>query len=590
MSRYLLTLLSTVLTFFNPVCSQQFTDRAAAYGIQHLYGEGTAGGGISMADFNQDGLDDISMASSTGEPPHFYENTNSGLVKRNFLPTLTGEIKHLLWVDFDNDGDKDLFVTMADDYNRLYVNDGKMTLTDETEARGLPVKAYTSFGACWGDYNRDGWLDLYFGIRRIESDGLPNISRLFQNRNGKFTEATLASGTEDGGKTPFCSTFIDYNNDKWPDIYTAHDRKRGNTMLRNNKNGTFTNVSLATATDLKMDGMSVSTSDFNSDGYFDLYISNSEAGNALFVNQNGEKFRNQAAERGVGFFSVAWGTNFLDGDNDGDEDLYVSGMLPGAKAINSQYYVNLYPGDIFVKGTKIPADTASSFNNAIGDINDDGYADIGVMNVGPYPSFLFMNKGGTNRYIKLQLEGTLSNRDGIGSVITVYHGIRRQYRYTQCGIGFMGQNTDTEIFGLGNATKADSVIVTWPTGHVDRFYNLPSNQLHRLKEGSSTQGIVRVDADVVLLATDSKQPVHEKKALTIDVTDHSAAILRGDGQLLANVERLLVFSLDGTLVFTATGRQCTEPFSVEGWKSGIYIARIENSLRQAQTISVYIWN
>lgn len=492
-------LVGILMVTLNKLTAQvQFEDKTSFYNIQHVYGEGTAGGGISMVDFTGDGLDDLTLASSDGREIYFFENTGNGLRKLDLLPSLIEEVKHLLWVDFDNDGDKDLFVALADNYNRLFVNNGQLLLEDKTAVLGLPTDRYTSFGACFGDYNRDGWLDLYVGVRRIERDGLPNISRLFANKGGFFDEVTLSSGAEDAGKTPFCSSFIDYNNDKWPDIYTAHDRLRGNTMLRNNKNGTFTDVSIATGTELKMDGMSVSNGDFNNDGFLDLYISNSEAGNALFVNQEGNKFKNQAMERGVAFQSVAWGTNFLDGDNDGDLDLYVSGMLPGKNAINSQYYINLFPGEIFLKGAKIASDTASSFNNAVGDLNNDGYPDIGVLNVGPWPSFIFINKGGTHNYVKIRLKGKLSNRDGIGATIRAYHGLRKQFRYTSCGIGFMGQNSDTEIIGIGNASKLDSIVVVWPTGHTDRFVNLTAGKMYLLEEGSST-GMIQVDSDIELL-------------------------------------------------------------------------------------------
>ena len=296
-----------------------FSDRTSFYKINHEYGNGTAGGGVSFADFDGDGLDDITMATSKGEPIYFFKNTGSGIQKLNLLPNLKAEVKHILWVDIDNDGDKDLYVAIADDYNRLYINDGKLNLSDQTSKLGLDLDNYTTYGACFGDFNRDGWLDLYYGLRRIEKDGKPNISKLFVNTGKGFNDVTMLTGTEDSGKTPFCSSFIDYNNDKWPDIYTAHDRLRGNTMLRNKKNGTFEDVSKSTGTDLKMDGMSVSTGDCNNDGFYDIYLSNSEAGNALFVNKGGEKFENQAGDKGVGFNSVAWGTNFLDGNNDGHE-------------------------------------------------------------------------------------------------------------------------------------------------------------------------------------------------------------------------------------------------------------------------------
>lgn len=485
-----------VFAYFASYGQTQFIDKTFDYRIDHSYGTGTAGGGVSFVDFNGDGLDDLTFASSNGQPISFFRNTGNELVKLNLLPELKEEVKHILWVDFDNDGDKDLFLTLADSYNRLYINDGNLILT-ETQL-DFSKDEYTSFGACWGDYNRDGWLDLYYGLRRIEKDGLPNISKLYQNNGKSFFDMTISSGTEDGGKTPFCSSFIDYNNDKWPDIYTAHDRRRGNTLLKNNKDDTFSDVSVATGTDLKMDGMSVSYGDCNNDGFFDIYVSNTEVGNALFLNQNGQTFSENAAEKGVAFNSVAWGTNFLDGDNDGDQDLYVSGMLVGASAINSRYYVNQYPDSYYTTGTKIASDTVSSFNNAIGDINNDGFPDIAVINVG-YPSFIFQNKGGNNNYLKVKLIGVLSNKDGIGSTITLYNNGKKQYRYTQCGVGFMGQNSDTEIFGLGLSEKVDSLTIQWPTGHRDKLINPIVNKKYIIEEGSTTNGEIILDPDVNIL-------------------------------------------------------------------------------------------
>jgi len=556
----------------------QFEDRTAFYNINHFYGEGTAGGGVSMADFTGDGLDDLTLAASDGSEIYFFENTGNGLRKLDLLPFLKEEVKHLLWVDFDNDGDKDLFVALADNYNRLFVNNGQLMLEDKTESLGLPTDIYTSFGACFGDYNRDGWLDLYVGVRRIERDGLPNISRLFANKGGFFEEVTISSGTEDGGKTPFCSSFIDYNNDKWPDIYTAHDRRRGNTMLRNNKNGTFTDVSVATGTELKMDGMSVSNGDFNNDGFLDIYVSNSEAGNALFVNQQGTKFKNQALERGVAFQSVAWGTNFLDGDNDGDLDLYVSGMLPGRNAVNSQYYVNLFPGEIFIKGAKITSDTASSFNNAVGDLNNDGYPDLAVINVGPWPSFVFINKGGANNYVKIRLQGVLSNREGIGATIKAYHGFRKQFRYTSCGIGFMGQNSDTEIIGMGNASQLDSVIVVWPTGHTDRFYNLTAGTTHILKEGSTT-GFIQVDPDVELLQVNTDDPVsgNENSGIKIWPNPVSEGILYVAFPEKAGSKEYSFFEFintSGQLVFSGFVQgEAVQTIHTDHFDAGLYILK-----------------
>jgi ASPIC and UnbV/FG-GAP-like repeat/Secretion system C-terminal sorting domain len=528
----------------------QFIDKTLNYGIDHSYGTGTAGGGVSFVDFDGDGLDDLSFASSNAQSIHFYRNTGTGLLKMNLLPDLNEEVKHLLWVDFDNDGDKDLFLTLADTHNRIFVNEGNLYLSETS--LGLANDAYTSFGACWGDYNRDGWLDLYLGVRRIEKDGLPNINNLYQNNGKSFFNVTATSQTEDGGKTPFCSSFIDYNNDKWPDIYTAHDRRRGNTMLKNNQDGTFSDVSKLTGTDLKMDGMSVSYGDCNNDGFFDIYVSNSEVGNALFVNQNGQNFSDKAIAKGVAFNSVAWGTNFLDGDNDGDQDLYVSGMLVGSAAINSRYYINQYPDSFYIAGTKIESDTVSSFNNAVGDINDDGYPDMAVINVG-YPSFLFQNAGGNNNYIKVKLRGVLSNRDGIGSTITLFHNGKKQQRYTQCGVGFMGQNSYTEIFGLGQSEKIDSLTILWPTGHMDKLFAPDINKKHIIAEGSTTSGEIYLDNGVNILIIDdvSDEEIKQTKySIFPNPAKDGIAIIHNVND--ACIHTVSIFDLTGKIIYLLT--------------------------------------
>ncbi len=499
------------------VCSgllqaQIFTDVATQVGIVHSY-PGNSGGGVSFCDFTGDGLDDLTLATGDGEYIQFYENKGGTFAALPPLVPHLQEAKHVLWVDFDNDGDKDLYVATHIGPNRLYRNDGNLNFTDITAEAGLPVEDHRTFGACWGDFDRDGWLDLYFTERKWPASQFTNENRLFRNNaDGTFTEVTWQAGVADADKKPFCAAFLDYDNDKWPDIYIANDKATVNTLLRNNGDGTFTDVSQSTHADLVMDAMCVAVGDYDNDGWLDIYISNIETGNRLLHNLGAADptnvvFEEVADQAGVGFHSIGWGSLFFDGDNDGDLDLYVSGMLVGSNVKSSAYYVNNGDGTFSEPFAGFVGDTVSSFNNAIGDFDANGFADIMVVNVEPFASQLWQNGGTSHNWIKVDLRGVLSNRDGIGSRIEVYSNGHYQMRYTHCGIGFMGQNSGTEIIGLGNASKADSIVVTWPTGHVDRFYDIQAGKRVLLVEGASTNGQIDVDPDVTITVSTSETAI-----------------------------------------------------------------------------------
>jgi hypothetical protein len=464
---------------------QNFEEESESLGVKHYYGIGSAGGGVSFYDFNRDGWDDLTFASAEGDSISFYINNQGVFEAMPSFVNNTCESKHILWVDYDNDGDSDLFISCRQDINRLYQNDGQMNFADVTAVVGLSLEQNLTYGVAWGDYDNDGWLDLY--VTNKPNGIIPNKNKLFRNaQDGTFVDVSEISQSADSSKKPFCAVFVDFNNDTFPDIYIAQDKKAGNTFLRNEGNNTFGEISSQSNSDLIMDGMCVAVGDYDSNGFLDLYISNIPDGNKMLKNNGDETFTEVADAIGVGYNGIGWGSNFLDYDNDGDLDLYVSGTQQGSELVPSIMYTNDGAQKYEIKDVGFEADTVISFSNAVGDINNDGFPDIAVNNFQAYKSMLWKNAASSHNWIKIHLEGRDSNRDGIGSFINVYAESELYMRYTHCGIGFLGQNSQYEMIGIGSANLIDSIKVEWPSGKVDIIKDIDVNQQLKIIEGATS--------------------------------------------------------------------------------------------------------
>lgn len=491
MKRRLLLSFSCTIFFFCFQLNAQtyFENQATALGVDDYSGTIYLGGGISFCDFNNDGWDDITIGTQSGDPLKIYKNNGDGTfsLETSMVPNNNAQQKQVIWVDFDNDGDKDLYVSSDVDGSRLYKNNGNI-LTDFTASSGLPIAAQDNFGASWGDYNNDGNLDVFLCNRGLSN---PQPNYLYKNNgDGTFTNVSASAGIDTGSHLSFCSAFFDYNNDGWQDIYMANDKvNTTNILYKNNGDGTFTDVSEESGTNMAIDAMSVTISDFDRDGWFDIYVTNGIPGNYLLRNNGDGTFSNVAAGTGTMFESIAWGSVFLDANNNGDLDLYVSGSLDGGvpSLMSAAFYTNNGNGTFSIQPSSgFENDTSESYSNAIGDTDNDGFPEIIVSNSGGDDIFLWKNETtSSNNWLKVDLEGVASNKQGIGATIELRSEGVSQYRYTVCGEGYISQNSETEFIGIGSNTSIDYVKVTWLGGAQDIIYNVTPNQKISIQEGSS---------------------------------------------------------------------------------------------------------
>lgn len=577
-----LTAFILIFLCFPTFCIAQilFQEVAFAKNVQHANQAITIGGGVSVYDFTGDGLDDLTLATNKGRTLGFYVNNGISFDKIDPLVDNKEEAKQILWADFDNDGDADLFVAGYWGINRLYLNEGDLKMREITEESGLPMEIHGAYGACWGDYNRDGWLDLLCNFRNYESGSNRGGNRLFKNNaNGTFSEVTEFAKMNNNNRLPFQSTFFDYNNDQWPDIHTANDKLTFNTLYENNGNGTFFDVSELTKANARMNSMCSTTADVNNDGWTDIYVTNTPVGSQLLMNEGAHTtateitFAEVARELGVTYQGgTGWGSNFFDADNDGDLDLYVSGngIDPIIKGVHFYENIDLQYFEIIKEGFE--KDTTPSFTNAIADFNLDGRLDIMVQNNAPFDFHLWENNTPTNNHwIKLKLEGVASNRDGIGTSIESYVGDLYQSKYTHCGYGFLGQNSSLQHIGLANNETLDSLVITWSSGHVDKFYQLKTNQIYPIKEGMTTDGKINVAPDVRLvnrpLSTNIKEikPTIELTIFPNPATDWLTIDWQGNP-----TEELYLYDYLGRLQMTITEQTSKVTIDMQSLAAGVY--------------------
>ena len=489
------TVVLVLLAFSNLSLSQiLFEDEASLRGVSVVTNADGNGLGISFADYNNDGLDDLTVPNGNGEALKFYKNIGGFFVGEDLLrPEITYSTRSVSWVDYDNDGDKDLFVASDSNGNRLYRRESDASFIDVTTSAGLFTDNVFTYSVSWGDIDNDGCLDLFFS-NRTTNTSISNY--LFKNNcNGGFTNITQNAGISSDSRLTFGAAFFDYNNDGFQDIYLINDKTSANRMYKNNGNSTFTDVSQDTNTGIIVDAMSVTIDDYDADGFLDIYITNTPSnvetptlGSILLRNVNGVSFDDVSSETGTQLDGWCWGANFLDAENDADLDLYVSCIYvldphPASYGFYENQSNNTYlePNNIGFLNNNV-----ESFGSAIGDVNNDGKVDIVAINNGNILPHVWLNKTTTtNNYLGVSLEGVVSNKDAVGSKIEISINGNKQYRYILNGEGYLSQHSFKEIFGVGTHTSIDYVKVYWLSGTVDTLLNVSANQTINIVEGST---------------------------------------------------------------------------------------------------------
>lgn len=470
--------------------AQDLRDKAADLGITGQFGQQlfSGGGGVSFFDFNKDGLEDLTFCSAVGQNIFFFQNNGDSFSPITFPGIYNySETKQAVWVDVDNDDDYDLFVTAFSSPDLLYINDGNMNFMNETVFRGLGIYYENSYGVDFFDINNDGCLDIYISnYDDVQNPNQRNYLYLCDINTYTYTDISISSGAHNGSQQSHCSVAFDYDSDGDLDFALSNDRSEfPNALYRNNGDLSFTDISDSVGSDISIWSMNTVVGDYNNDSHWDLYHTNLNQAVLLEGSPSGA-FSDVAPIQNVSFNRFGWAGNFIDYDNDADLDLYVVSSLHKPNA----FYVNdgtgLYSEPFLYSGGLDGTDTLQGYSSAMADFDNNGLLDIAVIKP-QNPFSLYINyEASMNKWVKLDLKGITSNRDGVGAYIESWTNGSKRIFHKHVSNGYLNQHSNLIHIGIGTHPHIDSLFIRWPYPNSQEFIQGPisPNRTYVIEEGS----------------------------------------------------------------------------------------------------------
>jgi hypothetical protein len=511
--------------YFQEISKEIGIDFVHSIGAEHLTNIiESSGGGASFLDFDQDGYIDLYLSNGTwiegfsqAEKPetmpenHLYRNMGDGTFNDVTKKAGVSDPAYSMGAaigDFNNDGYPDIYVCNYG-ANILYKNNGNGTFSNVTKRAKISGGNECSIGAVWLDYDNDGFLDIYVGNYLTYDpnykyfyapDGFPGPMAydaqpdfLYHNNgDGTFEDVTQSMGIVDTDGRAMGVGTADYDDDGFMDIYVANDHTL-NYLWHNDGGKKFTDRGIMSGTAFSQAGeatvsMSVDFADYNSDGLLDIFLSD-DTYCSLYENLGNGIFSDRSYPAGIATAAgqfVGWTSSFIDYDNDMDMDLFkTNGALKHLYGQEDQLFENIGEG----KFKEVSNDLSRYFQEewvgrgaCIGDYDNDGDMDIYIANLNSRGMFLRNNKGNQNNWLIINLIGTTSNRDGIGSRIALSSGGKTQISQKKSMTGYLSQNDSRLHFGIAKNSVIEKIEIKWPSGKIQVLENVNPNQILTVKE------------------------------------------------------------------------------------------------------------